>query len=225
MTEVVPLVFEDVALPGVYEPGLSLEIPEHSATAIIGKTTTGVDSLGSIALGLTSPARGRALLYGQVISKMPRRHALAFRRKVGYLPAGDGLLQNLTLRDNVALPLRFGSDLSERETTSRVGLMLSMFGVGDAADLRPVQATVEQRRRSALARALAFDPPLVILEQLFDGITPRAGSVLLDLALGGVTAAGSRRALFLTGRYLPDQLRSRIEHRYRLVDGALSRDD
>ena len=169
MTDVVPLVYENVALPGLDENGLCLEIPRHSATAVIGKTTTGVDSLGSVALGLTSPPRGRALLYGQVISEMRRRHALAFRRKVGYLPAGDGLLQNLTLRDNVALPLRFGSDLSERDTTGRVNLMLSMFGVGEAAELRPVQATVEQRRRAALARALAFDPPLVILEQFFDG--------------------------------------------------------
>ena len=225
MTAVLPLEFVNVALPGLDDPGLCLEIPEHSATAVIGKATTGVDSLGSFALGLTSPAKGRALLYGKVISEMPRRHALAFRRKVGYLPAGDGLLQNLTLRDNVALPLRFGSDLSERDTTSRVGLMLTMFGVGDASELRPVQATVEQRRRAALARALAFDPPLVILEQFFDGLTPRASSVLLELALGGVSVEGSRRALMVTGRYLPDQLRSRIEHRYRIKGGVLSTDD
>ncbi len=225
MTEAVPLLYENVAMPGMDEDGLCLEISERSATAVIGKTTTGVDSLGSFALGLVSPPRGRALLYGKVISEMPRRHALAFRRKVGYLPAGDGLLQNLTLRDNVALPLRFGSDLSERDTSSRVNLMLSMFGVGNAAELRPVQATVEQRRRTALARALAFDPPLVILEQFFDGLTPRAASVLLELALGGVSAEGSRRALLVTGRYLPDQLRSRIEHRYRIRGGALSTDD
>ena len=225
MIEIVPLLFENVALPGFGNHGLCLEIPEHSATTVIGKATTGVDLLGSIALGLTPPARGRALVYGKVISEMPRRHALAFRRKVGYLPAGDGLMQNLTLRDNVALPLRFGSDLSERDTTSRVGLMMSMFGVGDAAELRPVQATVEQRRRTALARALAFDPLLVILEQFFDGLTPRAGAVLLELALGGVSAEGSRRTLLVSGRYLPEQLRPRIEHRYLIVNGALSPDD
>ena len=225
MTENAPLRFEDVSLPGLGDGGLCLEIPAHSATAIIGRATTGVDSLGAIALGLTSPARGRALLYGKVISEMPRREALAFRRKVGYLPAGNGLLQNLTLRDNVALPLRFGSDLSERDTTSRVGLMLSMFGVGEAAELRPVQASIEQRRRTALARALAFDPSLVILEQFFDGLTPRAGSVLLELALGGVSAEGSRRALLITGQYLPERLKPRIERRFRIANGLLSPDD
>ena len=103
--------------------------------------------------------------------------------------------------------------------------MLSMFGVGDAAELRPAQATVEQRRRTALARALAFDPPLVILEQFFDGLTPRAGAMLLELALGGVSVEGPRRALLVTGRYLPDRLRPRFEHRYRIKDGVLSTDD
>jgi ABC-type transporter Mla maintaining outer membrane lipid asymmetry ATPase subunit MlaF len=156
---------------------------------------------------------------------MPRHEALAFRRKVGYLPAGDGLLQNLTLRDNIALPLRFGSEFSERETNSRVSLMLSLFGIDEVSERRPAVATEEQRRRAALARALAFDPALVILEQFFDGLTPRAGALLLDLALGGVSAEGSRRALLITGQYLPDRLKPRIEHTYRIAGGLLSPDD
>jgi len=47
----------------------------------------------------------------------------------------------------------------------------------------------------------------------------------LDLALGGISAEGSRRSLLMTGRYLPDQLRARFEYRYRIVDGVLSPDD
>lgn len=60
---------------------------------------------------------------------------------------------------------------------------------------------------------------------ILGGLTPRAASVLLELALGGVSAEGSRRALLVTGRYLPDQLRPRIERRYRIKGGALSTDD
>ena len=224
MTAGSPLRFEGIGLPGIRNGTLTLEVPAHSATSVIGKATTGVNALGSFALDLEKPKRGRALVFDEVIAEMPRHEALAFRRKVGYLPAGDGLLQNLTLRDNIALPLRFGSEFSERETNSRVGLMLSLFGVEDVAELRPAVATEEQRRRTALARALAFDPSLVILEQFFDGLTPRAGALLLDLALGGMSAEGSRRALLITGQYLPDRLKPRIEHTYR-IGGALSPDD
>jgi phospholipid/cholesterol/gamma-HCH transport system ATP-binding protein len=225
MTDAAPLRFENVSLEGLGQDGLTLTIEPHSATSIIGRATTGVNSLGAIALGLVTPIRGRALLYGQVVAEMRRREALAFRRKVGYLPAGDGMLQNLSLGDNVALPLRFGSQFSEREIASRVGLMLSIFGIEDAAQLRPAMATEEQRRRTALARALAFDPPFVILEQFFDGLTPRAGALLLDLALGGISAEGSRRALLITGQYLPERHRARIEHCYRIADGLLSPDE
>jgi ABC-type transporter Mla maintaining outer membrane lipid asymmetry ATPase subunit MlaF len=225
MTDIAPLQFENVDLHGLRDGNLFLEIAARSATSVIGKATTGVNSLGSIAMGLKKPKSGRALLYGAVVSEMPRHEALAFRRKVGYLPAGGGLLQNLTLRDNVALPLRFGSDFSERETDSRVALMLSLFGVDDVAELRPAVATEEQRRRTALARALAFDPALVILEQFFDGLTQRAGALLLDLALGGLSAKGSRRALLITGQYLPERLKPRIEHMYRIASGSLSPDD
>ena len=225
MTAPVPLLFENVKLPGLKGDGLNLEVGAHSATSIIGKATTGVNSIGAIALGLIAPTEGRALLYGETVADMRRHQALAFRRKVGYLPAGDGLLQNLSLCDNVALPLRFGSDFAERETDSRVSVMLSLFGIEDVADIRPAAATEEQRRRTALARALAFDPKLVILEQFFDGLTPRAGSILLDLALGGVSAEGSRRALLITGQYLPERIKPRIENTYRITGGSLASDD
>ena len=225
MTNSAPLIFEDVEMPGLTAGYLKLEVLAHGATAVIGNEASGVDSLGAFALGLLAPTHGRAVVYGEVVSDMARSRALAFRRKVGYLPAGDGLLQNLSLADNIALPLRFGSDSSEKDILSRVGLVLSMFGLVGAAGLRPSRASDEERRRTALARALAFDPPLVILEELFDGLTPRAAAELLELARGGESAEGSRRTLLITGQYIPERLRPRIEHRYRIARGQLQRDE
>ena len=155
---------------------------------------------------------------------MGRRPKLAFRRRVGYLPAGDGLLQNLTLRDNVALPLRFGSNLSDREIDGRLQVALAAVRLSRVADLRPAQASEEQRRRAALARALAFDPELVILDHPFDGLTNRASAEMLELARGGEVAEGSRRTVFLTGQNMPDLLRPRIEQTYRLVRGLIERE-
>jgi ABC-type transporter Mla maintaining outer membrane lipid asymmetry ATPase subunit MlaF len=165
------------------------------------------------------------LLFGEEIARLPYRSLLAFRRRVGYLPADDGLLHNLTLGDNVALPLRYGSDLSEREIRGRLGVMFAMLGIGDAASLRPADATDEQRRRAAIARALAFDPQLLILADPFDGLTIRAASELLDVARGGETSEGARRAVFITGQHIPARLEPRIETRYRLAKGELLTDN
>ncbi|NIM48418.1 MAG: ATP-binding cassette domain-containing protein [Gemmatimonadales bacterium] len=218
-----PLKFENISLPGIAVGGATLEVPEHRAVLVVGPEASGVDALPGYALALHRPTTGRVFLFGQDVAKLPRRATLAFRRQVGYLPAGDGLLHNLSLRDNIALPLRFGSDMTEREIDGRIRIMLALLQLVDAADLRPASATDEQRRRAALARALAFDPDLVIMADPFDGLTNRAAAEVLELARGGEIEAGSRRTVFMTGQYVPQQLEPRIEIRYRLAKGELRR--
>jgi phospholipid/cholesterol/gamma-HCH transport system ATP-binding protein len=200
-------------------------VPAHNAVSVVGEEDSGIEALASYALGLSQPLRGRALVYGEEIGGMARRSALAFRRRVGYLPAGDGLLQNLSLRDNVGLPLRFGSDLRDRDIDGRLKVMLAAARLSRAADLRPARANEELRRRAAFARALAFDPELVLLDRPFDGLTNRASGELLELARGGDSSEGSRRTVFITGQDLPAILLNRIEVRYRLVNGELERED
>ena len=219
-----PLVFEDIRLTDDSPTRFALEVPAHRAVAVLGDEDSGIELLGRFALGLLQPPRGRVLVYGEEISGLARRPKLAFRRRVGYLPAGDGLLQNLTLRDNVGLPLRFGSNLSDREIDGRLQVALAAVRLSRVADLRPAQASEEQRRRTALARALAFDPELVILDHPFDGLTNRTSAELLELARGGEVAEGSRRTVFVTGQDLPDILRPRIELTYRLVHGLIERE-
>ncbi len=218
------LEFQDVVLPGG-AGHLQLTVGAHQAVSVQGSEASGVDLLPGYALALTKPAAGRVLLFGEDIASLPERAVLAFRRRVGYLPAGDGLLQNLTLRNNVALPLRFGSDLSEREIRGRLNVILAFLGIGGVADRRPADTTEEERRRAGLARALAFDPPLVILADPFDGLTVRAAAELLEAARGGETREGSRRAVFITGQQVPARLEPRIEARFRLVGGELRSED
>jgi len=219
-----PLVFEDVQLTDRSPTRIALEVPAHRAVAVLGDEDSGIDLLGRFALALDTAPQGRVLVFGEELAGLGRRAKLAFRRRLGYLPLGDGLLQNLTLRDNVGLPLRFGSDLSDREIEGRLQVALTAARLTRAADLRPAQASEEQRRRAAFARALAFDPELVILDHPFDALTNRAAAELLELARGGELAEGSRRTVFMTGQDLPEFLRPRIEMMYRLVRGSLERE-
>jgi phospholipid/cholesterol/gamma-HCH transport system ATP-binding protein len=216
-----PLSFEDVRLDGDASGTMSFAVRAHEVVGVVGEAGTGVDRLGPIALGLDHPEAGRSLLLGEEVARMRPRDALAFRRRVGYVPPGNGLLQNLSLADNVALPLRFGSSLSPREIDSRLRVMLAATRLTEAAGLRPAAANDEQRRRAALARALAFDPELVIMVQPFDGIGGRAAAEILELARGGDTPDGARRAVFLTGRLLPERVRARVDVRFRIVGGGL----
>ncbi len=220
-----PLQFQNVRLPGLEHGELTMDIQSHAATAIVGAEASGVDGLGRFALALRVPPSGRVLVYGDDVARMPPTEALAFRRRVGYLPAGDGLLHNLSLRDNIALPLRFGSSLSEHEIEGRLRVMLAQLHLLDSADRRPADVTAELRRRAAVARALAFDPQLVILEDPFDGLTTRTSAELLGIIRGGETDEGSRRTVFIIGQSLPHALETRIEIRYRITRGTINREN
>lgn len=209
-----PLALVDVPLGG---GAVSLEVPIHRTVALLGDEDTGIGALGGWALGLEAPPSGRVLVYGTDVATLPNHERLAFRRRVGYLPAGEGLLHNLSLRDNVALPLRFGSTAAPRAIDGRVAVMLAAVRVATVADRRPAQVNEEERRRAAVARAIAFDPPLLLLEQPFDGLTHRTATELLEFVRGGETAQGGRRTVVITAQDLPAVVHRRIEQVYRVT--------
>ena len=140
-----PLQFDSIPIARHASHPFSLEVPERSTIAVLGDEDSGVGLLGGYALGLERPSAGRALVFGTAVGSLAEPERLAFRRRVGYLPAGagGGLLQNLSLRDNVALPLRFGSDASPRDIEGRVNVMLTALRLTGAAALRPAQANDE----------------------------------------------------------------------------------
>lgn len=217
-----PLVFDRVPLARHASHPFSLEVPARHTVVVLGDEDAGVGTLAGLALGLERPAAGRALMFDTEVAMLPEPERLAFRRRAGYLPAGDGLLQNLSLRDNVALPLRFGSGASPKEIEGRVNVMLAAVRLTAAQASRPAQANEEERRRAALARAIAFDPALLLLEQPFDGLTARVASELLEFARGGESAEGARRTILITGQEIPPVILRRVEQVYRLTRaGAL----
>ncbi len=223
--DALPLCFEGIPLgllPGAGRGGsdpnavFSLEVRPHETVVVLGDETSGVDRLAALALGLDPAPAGRALVWGTEIALLSRLRQLAFRRRVGYLPADDGLLQNLSLRDNIRLPLRFGSDFQSDDIEGRVNVILAQLRLKAVAHFRPAAATEEERRRAALGRALAFDPELVVLEQPFDGLPERVAAELLEVARGGDVSDGGRRTVFITGQDLPAMLRPRVERLLRL---------
>ena len=216
-----PLAFREVDLLGWADRPdrrFNLVLEPGAIVAAIGDETSGVEALGPLALGLTPPAGGAVEVFGVPIGLLRYYELLGFRRRIGYLPTGDGLLQNLSLKDNVALPVRFATDHRLREVEARVAQLVDDFRLRAIATLRPAQATEEDRRRAAMARAVALNPKLVVLELPFVGLTSRAARELLDRVSRGDD--GSERAILLTSRDLTPAVRDRVTHAVRVVDGA-----
>lgn len=199
----VPLAFQQVDLrdrPDHPDHRFQLVVEPGSVTAVVGDEDSGVGDLGKYALGLEHPPSGQALVFGTAIGDLPYDDLLLFRRRLGYLQAGDGLLQNLTLRANVGLPLQYASDHRMAEVQIRVDELLTQFRLLDVAMLRPAAVNEEYRRRAAVARAVALDPGLLVMEAPFDGLTGRAANELLTLARNN--RDGSARTIFVTAQDL-----------------------
>jgi phospholipid/cholesterol/gamma-HCH transport system ATP-binding protein len=220
-----PLVYRDVDLldrPDRPDRRFNLTIEPATVVAVIGDEGSGVEALGSLALGLRAPAAGSVEVFGLPIADLPYYDLLVFRRRLGYLPQGDGLMQNLSLRDNVALPVRFATDHRVREVDAKVAQLVEDFRLRAIAGLRPAQATEEDRRRAAAARAVALNPRLVVLELPFVGLTSRAATDLLDRV--SRCDDGSRRAVLLTSRDLTPSVRGLVTRAVRVVDGVATED-
>jgi ABC-type transporter Mla maintaining outer membrane lipid asymmetry ATPase subunit MlaF len=217
-----PLVYRDVALLGRSDRLFNLTLQAGEVVAAVGEENSGIEALGPLALGLATPASGAVEVFGLPIGELSYYDLLVFRRRLGYLPQGDGLLQNLTLRDNVALPVRFATDHRLREVDAKVGQLIEDFRLRAIAALRPAQANEEDRRRAAAARAIALNPTLVVLELPFVGLTGRAALDLLERVRR--TEDGGRRTVLLTSRDLTPSVRELVSRAVRVVDGVASED-
>ena len=220
-----PLAYRNVDLlerPDRPDRRFNLVVEAGTVVAAIGDEGSGIGALGVLALGLRAPTSGTVEVFGVPIAQLPYYDLLAFRRRLGYAPQGDGLLQNLTLKDNVALPVRFATDHRLAEVDARVAQLMDDFRLRTIAMLRPAQANEEDRRRAALARAAALNPKLVVLELPFVGLTGRAATDLLEK----VTRCddGSRRAVLLTSRDLTPSVRDLVTRAVRVVDGVAVED-
>ena len=93
------------------------------------------------------------------------------------------LISNLTVFDNIALPLRYHTDLSRWEIREKVEENLQRLGIGDAGTRRPEELSMEQMRWAALGRALIMEPELLFLDGPTTGIDPVAGQRILRIIL------------------------------------------
>lgn len=198
-----PLAFEHLDLrdrPDHPDHRFELVIEPGSVTAVVGDEDSGVGDLGKYALGLERPPSGTTKVFGTPVHQLGYDKLLTFRRRIGYLQVGDGLLQNLNLRANIGLPLQYASDHRTAEVNVRVDALLEQFNLMDVAGLRPAAVNEEIRRRAAVARAVALDPALLVLEAPFDGLTGRAAHDILGK--GRFCVDGTARTVFLTAQDL-----------------------
>ena len=159
---------------------VSLAVPAGSITAVLGPSGSGKSTLLAALTGELRPAAGQLRLFGNAIPQSTRA-LLELRKNVGVLLQGNGLLTDLTVAENVALPLRAHTRLPAPVLQRLVQMKLNAVGLLAAADAWPRELSGGMARRVALARALALDPPLMIYDEPLTGLDPIASGVIMSL--------------------------------------------
>ncbi|WP_243300634.1 ATP-binding cassette domain-containing protein [Geothrix oryzisoli] len=159
---------------------MDLQVPEGGNLLVTGPSGSGKSRLLRVLAGTERPRSGALRIAGIAVWPGDGALPLAGRVRLGFAFAAGGLLSNLSLEDNVALPLRF-LGLGKPEVARRTADALARLDLEAVAGLRPHAVSGAARKHTNLARVLALEPQLVLLDDPLDGLDTVDRAVALEL--------------------------------------------
>ncbi|MBI5154560.1 ATP-binding cassette domain-containing protein [Candidatus Poribacteria bacterium] len=152
--------------------GVSLDIPAGQLCVIVGGSGTGKSVLLKHFVGLLKPDRGRVLIDGTDIVPMPERRIMELRPRFGMIFQGGGLLQSISVGENVGLALQELGRESPRRIREIVSEQLRVVGLEGREDQMPATLSGGQRKRAAIARALTTKAGCFLFDEPTAGLDP-----------------------------------------------------
>ena len=158
--------------------GVDLEIPTGCSMVVLGRSGTGKSVLLKHIIGLMRPDAGSIEVDGEDITQMNENELNHVRQRFGMLFQGAALFDSLSVGENIALPLREHTKLSEPEIMKRVAERLDWVGLEGVEDMKPASLSGGMKKRVGLARAIAMDPAYILYDEPTTGLDPIMSDVV-----------------------------------------------
>lgn len=151
---------------------LSCGFPRGKISVILGGSGVGKSTILRLIGGLIRPQSGKVIVDGRDVTRLSEWGITDVRRKLGMVFQGGALLDSYNVYENLALPLREHTKMSEAEIVKAVKESLVSVGVDDALELLPGELSGGMLRRVALARAILRKPVILMCDEPFSGLDP-----------------------------------------------------
>jgi phospholipid/cholesterol/gamma-HCH transport system ATP-binding protein len=164
--------------------GISLTVKRGETLAVLGRSGTGKSVLLRLIIGLEKPDSGSVRIHGEDIAGLTLDQLGEIRKKMGFLFQHAALYDSLTVEQNVAFPLQHHKrEMSKSEQLDRVNSLLTEVGMEAAVAKMPSDISGGMQKRVGLARALALEPDILLLDEPTAGLDPISSGEIDDLVL------------------------------------------